>query len=83
MMESILKEFFRLIKAGLRKKKWNNLYPNNETIAMNDFDFNHVSLGLGSYGELNVVDFGGSNKLYIKNYVSILHHKHTVSLSNC
>ena len=71
MMESILKEFFRLIKAGLRKKKWNNLYPNNETIAMNDFDFNHVSLGLGSYGELNVVDFGGSNKLYIKNYVSI------------
>ena len=71
MMESILKEFFRLIKSGLRKKKWNNLYPNNETIAMNDFDFNHVSLGLGSCGELNVVDFGGSNKLYIKNYVSI------------
>lgn len=38
---------------------------------MNDFNFNNVKLGYGSYGELNIVDFGGNNKLIIKNYVSI------------
>lgn len=41
---------------------------------MNEFDFSHVALGNGSYGELNVVDFGEENKLIINNYVSIAQH---------
>ena len=41
---------------------------------MNIVDCDHVEIGLGSYGELNVVDFGGDCKLIIKNYVSIAQH---------
>lgn len=74
MKESAIKEIFRLLKAGKRKKKWNELHPDSDTIPMNDFSFNNIQLGHGSYGELNVVDFGGENKLIIKNYVSIAQH---------
>lgn len=41
---------------------------------MNDFDFEHVLIGKGTYGELNVIDFGGNAKLIINNYVSIAQH---------
>lgn len=71
MRESVIKEFISLVKAGIRKKKWSKIYPESNTIPMNDFNFNNVKLGYGSYGELNIVDFGGNNKLIIKNYVSI------------
>ena len=68
------KELAKLFKIGKRKKEWNKLHPNSDIIPMNDFDFSHVILGYGSYGELNLVDFGGDNKLLIKNYVSIAQH---------
>lgn len=71
MKESGIKEILRLFRVGIRKKQWNKLHPNSDTIPMNDFNFQNVSMGHGSYGELNVVDFGGENKLIIKNYVSI------------
>ena len=38
---------------------------------MNSFDFSRVDVGRGSYGELNVIDFGNEHRLIIKNYVSI------------
>lgn len=66
-----IKEIIKLLKVGYRKRKWHKLHPDSDTIPMNDFDFSHVALGYGSYGELNVVDFGGGNNLIIKNYVSI------------
>lgn len=50
------------------------LYLDNDTISMNEFDFSHVAIGNGFYEELNVVDFGGENKLIINNYVSIAQH---------
>ena len=56
---------------GERKRKWHKLHPNSDTIPMNNFDFNHVDIGHGSYGELNIVDFGGDNNLIIRNFVSI------------
>ena len=56
---------------GERKRKWHKLHPNSDTIPMNNFDFNHVDIGHGSYGELNIVDFGGDNNLVIRNFVSI------------
>ena len=71
MRDSGLKEILRLFKVGERKRKWHKLHPDSDTIPMNDFDFNHVDVGHGSYGELNVIDFGGTCRLYIKNFVSI------------
>ena len=71
MKESILKEMVNIFRSSVRKRNWKKLHPNSDTIPMNEFDFNKVQLGYGSYGELNVVDFGGANKLIIKNYVSI------------
>ena len=69
-----LKEILRLYKAGIRKAKWRKMHPDSDTIPMNTFDFNHVEIGRASYGELNVVDFGGNCKLIIKNYVSLAQH---------
>ena len=66
-----LKEIFKLYKSGVRKAKWHKLYPESDTIPVNDFDFNHVRVGKGSYGELHVVDFGGECRLLIKSYVSV------------
>ena len=71
MKESGIKELLRLFKIGKNKREWYKLHPESDTIPMNSFYFDNVSLGNGSYGELNVVDFGGENKLIIKNYVSI------------
>ena len=74
MISILFREFKSILKACVWKKRWRDLHPDSDTLPMNNFDFNHVSLGKGSYGELNVVDFGGSNKLIIKNYVSIAQH---------
>ena len=74
MKDSGIKELSRVIKQGQRKKRWHNLHPGSDTIPMNDFNFNHVEVGTGSYGELNIVDFGGDCRLLIKNYVSIAQH---------
>ena len=74
MLRHIFKEFTDIYRVAKRKKKWHELHQNSDTIPMNNFDFNHVEIGIGTYGELNVVDFGGNNKLIIKNYVSIAQH---------
>ena len=71
---SIIGELFEIIKNGHRKYKWHKLHPNSDTIPMNNFNFEQVSVGDYSYGELNVVDFGGKCKLIIGNYVSIAQH---------
>lgn len=67
----IFGDFFRMLKSGYRKSKWHKLHPNSDTIPMNEFRFDCVEVGVGTYGELNVIDFGGVSKLLIKNYVSI------------
>lgn len=66
-----VKEIAKLYKAGLRKKRWKKIHPYSDTIPMNNFDFDHVELGKGTYGELNIVDFGGDSRLILKNYISI------------
>lgn len=68
---SIFGDFLRLLKSGMRKNKWHKLHPDSDTVPMNDFNFSKVQIGNGSYGELNIIDFGGENHLMIKNYVSI------------
>ena len=74
MRYSILGEFIEIAKSGHRKYKWHKLHPDSDTIPMNQFDFNHVSIGKGTYGELNVVDFGGDCRLVLNNYISIAQH---------
>lgn len=71
---SILVEFLSIAKKGYRKRKWHRLHPDSDTVPMNSFNFEHVEIGKGSYGELNIVDFGGDCCLHIKNYVSIAQH---------
>lgn len=71
---SILGEILEIFKSGHRKYKWHKLHPDSDTVPMNQFDFNHVSIGKGTYGELNVVDFGGDCRLILNNYISIAQH---------
>ena len=68
---SVFGDILRLLKSGIRKNKWHKLHPDSDTVPMNDFNFSKVQIGNGSYGELNIIDFGGENHLMIKNYVSI------------
>ena len=68
---SVLSEIFELLKLGRIRKKWHKLYPNRKTIPNNIFNFDNVQVGEESYGELNIVDFGGDSKLMIGEYVSI------------
>lgn len=74
MRDSGIKEILRLFRIGQIKRKWKKLHPNSDTVPMNDFDFSHVVVGRESYGELNVIDFGGDCKLLIGNFVSIAQH---------
>ena len=73
-MFDTIKEFYQIAKAAQRKKRWRQLHPDLDVVPMNEFDFNRVSIGKGTYGELNVVDFGGTKKLIINNYVSMAQH---------
>lgn len=67
----LIKEVIRFLKKIYKKNKWRKLYPFSETIPINDFNFKNVIVGFSTYGELNILDFGGNNRLIIKNYVSI------------
>ena len=68
---TVFTDFAHSIKLGLFKRKWHKLYPQSDTIPMNCFKIENISIGYGSYGELNIVDYGNKSKLVIKNYVSI------------
>lgn len=56
------------IKVMLLRKKW---AKKNKTIPMNFFPSSIVSVGTGSYGELNVISFRINAHLVIGNFVSI------------
>lgn len=70
MVIDILKNIINRHKI---KKKWRNVNKHNKTAMKNSFAIEHVSVGAGSYGELNVIDFSGKNgaDLKIGAYVSI------------
>ena len=71
LRHSLVGDFLQSIKSNKLKKAWRNRNSFNDTHAMNQFNFDNVSVGKYSYGELNIVDFGDSHKLSIGNYVSI------------
>lgn len=66
-IKHILKQF----KFYAFRRKWRKLNKFNETVPMNIFRINTVSVGKYSYGELNVISFAETHKLTIGDYVSI------------
>lgn len=61
----------RQLRFNHFKRKWRKQNKHNQTEALNRFNATCVSVGVGSYGVLNVVSFNTITKLSIGNYVSI------------
>lgn len=68
---TIIKDIIKQIKLNKFSKKWRYNNKNNETIPMNIFDTNLVTVGKYSYGELNVISFNKNSKLKIGKFCSI------------
>ena len=66
-----IRELWRSFRLGMRKQRWVRLHPESDTIPMNCFDFDRVQAGRGAYGELNIVEFGGDNKVILGPFVSV------------
>lgn len=67
----VIKTFKEYIKLHLFRIKWMRKNQYSDTIPMNIFPLECVTIGKGSYGELNVVTFNNLTKLIVGNYVSI------------
>ena len=59
------------IKLYLARKKWRKANPQNDTYMGNYFPAEIVSVGIKSYGLLNIVSHNVTSKLRIGNYCSI------------
>ena len=68
---SVLGEIKNIIKSGIRKRKWHKMHPDSNTIPMTDFDFSHVVVGKGTYGEIRLINYGDDHDLILGNFVSI------------
>ena len=80
IMRRVLRDFIKYsfigklanrLRLEMMQLKWIRSNKNNETIPVSVFDSSCVSVGKGSYGELNVVSFGNHAKLQIGSFVSI------------
>lgn len=68
---SVIWDVARAFKLSRTRVQWRKENLHNETVPMNNFNIDLVSVGKGTYGELNIVTFGDNTKLHIGNYVSI------------
>ena len=59
------------INKAIKRKKWRRLNSHNFTNPQNDFNFDLVSVGKGTYGGIYVLTFDDKHKLKIGNYCSI------------
>lgn len=59
------------IKLNHFCRKWYRFNLDNDTIPMNVFPIECVTIGKGTYGELNIVTFNNTSSLRIGDYVSI------------
>lgn len=72
MILGILKNIKTKLSIRKRKAQWRIQNPHNETLWGTGDDFNHIKVGKGSYGIINVQSFRNeSERLEIGNYVSI------------
>lgn len=68
----IISKIVENIHKYRRKQIWRNLNSHNDTLPVNDFSFEHVSVGINTYGLLNVIDLNKNGKqLRIGSYCSI------------
>lgn len=68
----IINKFISKLKKYRKKKEWRKLNKHNDTLPVNDFNFDHVFVGKHTYGLLNVIDLNPKgSKLYIGSYCSI------------
>ncbi|WP_418749316.1 CatB-related O-acetyltransferase [Faecalibacillus intestinalis] len=67
----VVKEMWKKFKFIFFKVKWRKNNSYNETIPMNFFDMNEVSVGRATYGELNIAKFNKNSKLKIGSFCSI------------
>lgn len=60
-----------MIRNKRRYKLWRRKNTNNFTVPVNNFNYENVKIGNGTYGELTVLDFGKNSKLSIGHFCSI------------
>lgn len=68
---TILGDLILKIRLNASRRKWICANKHNQTFPKNIFDFNTVSVGNHSYGDLHVVSFASKSHLCIGDYVSI------------
>lgn len=71
---TILKDVAKIIRLNRFKRSWRKANAENDTVPMNHFPAELVSVGKCSYGELNVITFNHISKLRIGSYCSIAQH---------
>ena len=59
------------INKRRRYKEWRKRNTHNKTECVNSFNMDNVSVGNYSYGQIKVLDFGGSYQLSIGSFCSI------------
>lgn len=68
---SILADWYKKYKLNKLKRKWHKFNLHNMTAPENIFDTSKVKVGAGTYGRLNIVNFGNTHQLSIGSYVSM------------
>lgn len=76
LKHTILRDFVKQIRLNCFKRNWRKANAENDTVPMNHFPAELVSVGKCSYGELNIITFSHSSKLRIGAYCSIAQHVH-------
>lgn len=71
IVTGILKEICIYIQMCARKEKWRKRNKHNNTTISNHFDFDLVTVGNGTYGELKVLLHNRNYRLKIGDYCSI------------
>lgn len=68
----VVRSLWRSARLAMFRRKWRKLNSHNNTCAVNEFPLECVSVGNGTYGELNILCYNNeSESVCIGNYVSI------------
>lgn len=75
---SFVGDMARRARLNGLKRRWRRANRHNQTVPASFFDSELVSVGNATYGELNVVSFGGSDRVVIGSYCSIAQNVHFI-----
>lgn len=68
---NLIRKCIHSINNQLKKRKWMHAHPDSNLVLKTCLHPENITAGIGSYGELNVLDTGGEARLKIGNYVSV------------